>query len=194
MDRMEKSIFLVVGLGNPGREYARSYHNMGYMALDRLSQRLQIPIDRARFHGIYGLGKVAGRPVMLLKPVTYMNLSGDSIIEAARFYKIPPEQILVLYDDIDIPVGKIRIRESGGPGTHNGMRSVVKRLASDRFPRIRIGIGPLPEHFDIVSYVLRPLSDTHVPELSEAIEQTAAAAEVCIREDVMKAMNRFNQR
>jgi PTH1 family peptidyl-tRNA hydrolase len=191
---MDQSLFLIAGLGNPGREYARSYHNIGFMALDRLAQRLQIPVDRARFHGIYGLSKVAGRSVMLLKPATYMNLSGDSIAEAARFYKVPSENILVLYDDIDIPLGKIRIRETGGPGTHNGMRSVVSRLGTDNFPRIRIGIGPLPEYFDIVSYVLRPVADAHVPALSEAIEQTAAAAEVCIREDVMKAMNRYNQR
>lgn len=191
---MDQELFLVAGLGNPGREYAQTFHNMGYMALDRLAARLKIPVDRARFRGVCGLGKVDGLPVLLLKPTTFMNLSGDSLAEAARFYKVPPERILVLYDDIDIPIGRIRIREAGGPGTHNGMRSLVDRLGSDQFPRIRIGIGPLPEHFDIVSYVLHAVPEADQPLIGQAIDRAAEAADVCIREGVMKAMNRFNQR
>ncbi len=189
---MDQELILIAGLGNPGREYAGTFHNMGYMALDRLAARLGIAVDRARFKGVCGLGKVAGTPVLLLKPTTYMNLSGDSLAEAARFYKVPPERMLVLYDDIDIPVGRIRIREAGGPGTHNGMRSIVSRLGSDRFPRIRIGIGPLPEHFDIVSYVLHTVPDADLPQVGQALDRAAEAAEACIRDGVMKAMNRFN--
>lgn len=191
---MDQTMFLVAGLGNPGREYADTFHNMGYLALDRLAGRLRIPTDRARFRGVCGLGKVDGIPVLLLKPTTYMNLSGDSLAEAARFYKVPPERVLVLYDDIDIPLGRIRIRESGGPGTHNGMRSIVSRLGSDCFPRIRIGIGPLPEHFDIVSFVLHTVPEADRPLVGQALDRAAEAAETCIREGVMLAMNRFNPR
>jgi len=189
---MDQNIFLVAGLGNPGREYARTFHNMGFLAVDRLASRLNIPIDRLRFKGVCGIGRVGSTHVVLLKPATYMNLSGESIREAASFYKIPPEHILVLYDDIDIPIGRIRIREQGGPGSHNGMKSVIARLGSELFPRIRIGIGPLPEHWDIVKYVLSAVPETHHKDLEEAIDHAAAAAETAIREGVAKAMNRFN--
>jgi len=191
---MEQNIFLVTGLGNAGREYARTFHNMGFLALDRLSDRLRIPTDRLRFKGVCGLGRVGDGQVLLLKPATYMNLSGESIREAAAFYKIPPEQILVLYDDIDIEIGRIRIREQGGPGSHNGMKSVIARLGSEQFPRIRIGIGPLPEHWDIVKYVLSAVPEDRQAALDQALERAAEAAETCVREGVMKAMNRFNTR
>lgn len=191
---MEQNIFLVAGLGNPGREYARTFHNMGFLALDRLSDRLRIPTDRLRFKGACGLGRVGDGQVLLLKPATYMNLSGESVREAAAFYKIPPERILVLYDDIDIEIGRIRIREQGGPGSHNGMKSVIARLGSEQFPRVRIGIGPLPEHWDIVKYVLSAVPEDRQATLDQALDRAAEAAETCVREGVMKAMNRFNTR
>lgn len=191
---MEQDLFLVAGLGNPGREYARTFHNMGFLALDRLSDRLKIPTDRLRFKGVCGLGRTGNTHVLLLKPATFMNLSGESIREAASFYKIPTERVLVLYDDIDLEIGRIRIREQGGPGSHNGMKSVITRLNSEQFPRIRIGIGPLPEHWDIVKYVLSAVPEDQQSALNQAIDRAAEAAEACIREGVMKAMNRFNIR
>ncbi len=191
---MEQKIILVAGLGNPGKEYARTFHNMGFRALDRLSDQLRIPLDRLRFKGLSGMGRVGDTHVLLLKPATFMNLSGESVREAAAFYRIPPEKVLVLYDDIDIEVGRIRIREQGGPGSHNGMKSVVARLGSDQFPRIRIGIGPLPEEWDIVRYVLSAIPEQSREALDQAIGRAAEAAELCIREGVMKAMNRFNTR
>ena len=191
---MDQEIILVAGLGNPGKEYAKTFHNMGFLALDKLSDRLKIPIDRLRFKGLSGLGRVGDKHVLLLKPATFMNLSGESVREAASFYKIPPERILVLYDDIDIEIGRIRIRDQGGPGTHNGMKSVVARLGSDQFPRIRIGIGPLPEEWDIVRYVLCAVPQEHRVALDAAIDRAAEAAELCVREGTMLAMNRFNTR
>lgn len=189
---MEQMIFLVAGLGNPDREYARTFHNMGFLALDRLSGRLKIPTDRFRFKGVSGMGRVGDAHVLLLKPATYMNLSGDSIREAVAYYKIPPERILILYDDIDIEIGRIRIREQGGPGSHNGMKSVIERLGHDQFARIRIGIGPLPDHWDIVRYVLSAVPEDQEVLIGQALDRAAEAADVCIHDGVMKAMNRFN--
>ena len=134
-------MYLIVGLGNPENEYANTRHNMGFDAINHLSRKLNINVNKEKFKGIYGDTILNGEKVILLKPQTYMNLSGESIIQFKQFYKIPPENIIVIYDDIDVDVGKIKIRKKGGPGSHNGMKSVVKELKSEDFPRIRVGIG-----------------------------------------------------
>lgn len=134
-------MYLIVGLGNPEGEYSNTRHNMGFDAINHLSQKLNITVTKEKFKALYGDGMINNEKVILLKPQTYMNLSGEAIIKFKDFYKIPAENIIVIYDDIDVDVGKIKIRKKGGPGTHNGMKSVVEELQTEDFPRIRVGIG-----------------------------------------------------
>ena len=156
---MNENFWLIAGLGNPGRKYELNWHNCGFMVLEILAQRHKIDVTRIRCKGLMGQGKIAGQKSLLLKPSTYMNLSGESIRDALAYYKIPAEQGLVIYDDVDIPAGQVRIRESGGSGTHNGMRSIIGQLGRDDFPRIRIGIGPQPAQWDIADYVLSDIPE-----------------------------------
>ena len=134
-------MYLIVGLGNPEGEYSNTRHNMGFDAINHLSQKLNITVTKEKFKALYGDGMINNEKVILLKPQTYMNLSGEAIIKYKDFYKIPSENIIVIYDDIDVDTGKIKIRKKGGPGTHNGMKSVVEELQTEDFPRIRVGIG-----------------------------------------------------
>jgi PTH1 family peptidyl-tRNA hydrolase len=191
---MEQELWLVAGLGNPGRQYETNWHNCGYMVLDILSQRHQIPISKIRFRGLTGQGPIAGRKVLLLKPTTFMNLSGESLREAMTFYKIPPARTLVIYDDLDIPVGEVRLRPGGGSGTHNGMRSIVSALGRDDFPRIRVGIGPLPPGWDLVNYVLADVPAEQQPLLFTALNRAADAVEIILRDGLEAAMNQTNQK
>lgn len=190
---MEQEFWLVVGLGNPGRQYEKNWHNSGYMALEVLSQRHKIAINKIRFKGLTGQGTIAGQKVILLKPTTYMNLSGESLREAMTFYKIPPDRTLVIYDDLDIPAGTIRMRPAGGTGTHNGMRSIVNVLGLQSFPRIRIGIGPLPEDWELVNYVLADVPKDRQTEFFAALSKAADTVEWTLRDGVENAMNKANQ-
>src|SRR5690606_38026978 len=137
--------WLLVGLGNPGTKYARTWHNCGFLALDYLAERYGIKVNKLRFKGVYGQGQIEGKKVYLLKPETYMNNSGESVRQAMDYLKIPPERVAVFYDDIDIDLGQMRIREKGGAGSHNGMKSLLQHMGSRDFPRYRIGIGPQPK-------------------------------------------------
>ncbi|SCW53507.1 peptidyl-tRNA hydrolase, PTH1 family [Ruminococcaceae bacterium YRB3002] len=152
-------MWLIVGLGNPGLKYYKTWHNMGFLAIDLLAEKTGITIGKSKFDGEYGKGKIEGEDVILLKPFTYMNNSGISVAAAAKFFKVQPSHILVIYDDIDIARGKIRVRTKGSAGTHNGMKSIIEHLGTNEFPRVRIGTGPVPEHWDLVDYVL-----SNVPE------------------------------
>jgi len=147
-------MWLVVGLGNPGPKYVHTWHNMGFLTVEVLAERHNIVIGKSKFSGEYGKGKIAGQDVIILKPMTYMNNSGESVIQASKFFKIPPENIIVVYDDIDIARGSIRVREKGSAGTHNGMKSIIAHLGTQEFPRVRIGTGPVPEHRDLINFVL----------------------------------------
>ncbi len=187
-------MWLIAGLGNPGRQYEMNWHNSGYMVMEILSQRHKIDISRIRFKGLTGQGVIFGQKCLLLKPGTYMNLSGDSLQAALAFYKIPPANCLVIYDDVDIPVGQIRIRESGGAGTHNGMRSVVGRLGREDFPRVRIGIGPQPENWDIADYVLSDVPAAVREDFWQALNKAADAVEMTLRDGLDRAMNQFNRK
>ena len=147
-------MILIVGLGNPESDYGNTRHNMGFNVINKISSRFDVPVSRSKFKGIYGIGEICGKKVMLLKPLTFMNLSGESVREAMDFYKINPEDVLVIYDDIDLEPGTIRIRKSGGPGTHNGMKSVISELNEKGFTRIRVGTG-MPEFKELlIPYVL----------------------------------------
>lgn len=185
-------MYLIVGLGNPENEYANTRHNMGFDAINHLSRKLNINVNKEKFKGIYGDTILNGEKVILLKPQTYMNLSGESIIQFKQFYKIPPENIIVIYDDIDVDVGKIKIRKKGGPGSHNGMKSVVKELKSEDFPRIRVGIGKPMFKEMMIGYVLEKLNWNEREILEESTKLAANAVYDIITSGIDKAMNMYN--
>lgn len=145
---------IIVGLGNPGREYARTRHNVGFDVIDVLSEKLQIPVAKSAMHGLIGEGFAGGRKVVLVKPQTYMNLSGQCVTEVVGWYKPEMDRLLLIYDDIDLPLGKVRMRLSGSAGTHNGMRSVIGLLGRQDFPRLRVGVGKCPEGWALADWVL----------------------------------------
>jgi len=147
-------MYMIVGLGNPGKEYARTRHNVGFDVIDVLSEKLGIQVSKSTMHGLVGDGFVHGQKVLLVKPQTYMNLSGQCVSEMAAFYKVPMENLLLIYDDIDLPLGKLRLRKDGSAGTHNGMRSVIGLLGRQDFPRLRVGVGKKPEGWELADWVL----------------------------------------
>ena len=185
--------WLIVGLGNPGREYERTRHNVGWRTVELLAQDAGVKIDRARFRGLTRSCTLAGQRVLLLKPETYMNASGESVQLAAMYYKIPIDRILILSDDISLPVGKIRVRAEGSAGGHNGLKSVISRLGSQDFPRIRIGVGAKPHpDFDLADWVLSGFTSEEEKALTPAIEHAAAAALELIRNGVQSAAAKYN--
>ncbi|MFU0824392.1 aminoacyl-tRNA hydrolase [Clostridium sp.] len=184
-------MFLIVGLGNPGKEYEHTRHNVGFDIIDLISERYNIEINRKKFKGVYGDGKINGERVFLLKPETYMNLSGESVREISDFYKIPNENIIIIYDDISLEVGRLRIREKGSAGGHNGIKSIIANLGGDVFPRIKVGVGQ-PKREDLVSFVLGRFSDDDRKVLEKVFEVASAAVEVIIKEGTMEAMNKYN--
>ncbi len=186
-------IFLIAGLGNPGSKYDNTRHNVGFDTVDYLSAKLNIKLTRIGFKGVYGEGEIDGTRTILLKPQTFMNLSGESIRDIVAWYKIPMERVLVIYDDIDLAPGKIRVRPKGSSGTHNGMKSIIYQLQSDDFPRIRIGIGRAPEKWDLADYVLSKFSKEDREVINTSIEKAAEAAVTIIGNGVEKAMNSFNK-
>ena len=182
---------LIVGLGNPGPQYSWTRHNAGFMVLDRLSRLSGIPVTRKAFSGLSGDGNWAGERVYLLKPQTFMNLSGRSVAEALRFYKLSLSDLIVIHDDLDIPFGKVKLKEGGGHGGHNGLRSLAQELASSSYARIRIGIGR-PVHGDVVNYVLANFAKPEMDALLEVLDGAIDALEMVIREGMPKAMSIFN--
>lgn len=185
-------MYLIVGLGNPEEEYARTRHNMGVDVINEIADKYKIAISREKFKGLYGKGEIEGENVILLKPLTYMNLSGDCIIDFVNFYKIDLEKVIVICDDIDTVPGKIRVRKKGGPGTHNGMKSVVNRLNSEEFPRIRVGIGNPKFKNDLINFVLENIKDNDYEVLKKAIEKAVDATASIIKDGIDIAMNKFN--
>lgn len=183
-------MYLVAGLGNPGREYEGTRHNVGFEVIDHLSRSLGIEVSRIKFKGLMGDANIAGERVIFLKPSTFMNLSGISISEAASFYKIPVQNIIIVYDDISIDFGRIRIRPSGSDGGHNGMKSIIYQLGSDDFPRIRVGIGGPDKN--LVSYVLGRFKEEEVKSLPEIMDTASAAVLEIIQNGVQSAMNKYN--
>ena len=185
--------WLVVGLGNPGREYERTRHNVGFRAVELLAKQAGVKIDRAKFRGLTGTAALAGQKLLLLKPETYMNLSGEAVQLAAMFYKLPIDRILVLSDDISLPVGKIRVRAEGSAGGHNGLKSVISQLGSQDFPRIRIGVGAKPHpDYDLADWVLSGFSAEEEKALAPAVEHAAAAALELIQNGPARAAAKFN--
>ena len=187
--------WLVVFLGNPGLRYEGTRHNAGFMAADAFSRKHDVRISRARFRALTGQYGIGGDQVLLMKPQTYMNLSGEAVGQAARFYKIPPEHILVLSDDITLPIGALRIRTKGSSGGHNGLKNIIEVLGTDAFPRIRIGVGSPPHpDYDTIDWVLSVFRDQDAEDMAEAASRAADAAECYIAEGPEKAMNRYSQK
>lgn len=183
-------MYLIVGLGNPEPEYSNTRHNMGFSVINKLSEMSRINVNKSKFEGLYGTGELFGEKAILLKPQTYMNDSGRSIIQAKQFYKIENEKTIVIYDDVDLEVGTIRVRPKGHANTHNGMKSVVSCLGTIEFPRVRVGIGT-PDK-PIIDYVLERLSIKERKELEEGIAKAAFAVEEIIKNGVESAMNKYN--
>jgi len=184
---------LIVGLGNPGPRYANNRHNVGFQCLDRLAQAHGLAFQRRENKALLARGKIAGVEVLLAKPQTYVNLSGQAVERLARSYQVPLEDILVIYDDMDLPLGKIRLRPRGGAGGHKGVRSIIEHLGSRDFPRLRVGIGRPPGRMDPVDYVLGDFTPEERPVIEEAYERAIAAVECWLREGIVEAMNRYNR-
>ncbi len=184
-------MYMIVGLGNPGRLYMKTRHNMGFMTVDVLADRLGVRMDRLRFKAKIGEGRIGTEKVILVKPQTYMNLSGDAVRPLVEYYKIQPDHLILVYDDVDLPLGRTRIRPSGSSGTHNGMRSVIYQLQFDNFPRVRIGLGP---HGDIPldKFVIGNWTELERPELAKAVLRAADACETIVTEGVDAAMQKYN--
>jgi len=182
---------LIVGLGNPGRRHAFNRHNVGFMAVDRLAARGDIELKRVQSKAIVGSGRVAGLPVILAKPQTFMNLSGESVGALAAYYKIPPARMLVIYDELDIPFGTIRLREKGSAGGHNGMRSLIQHMGSE-FPRLRLGIGRPPGRMDPAAFVLQDFGRDELPLVSEMLNVAVEAVESFVRHGINLTMSRYN--
>ena len=183
-------MFLIVGLGNPGTEYQNTRHNIGFNAINFIANKYNINVNREKFKGMCGEGFINGEKVILLKPTTYMNLSGESIREVVDFYKISNEDVLVIYDDISLDVGRLRIREKGSAGGHNGIKSIIAHLGTDIFPRIKVGVGQ--PNVDLVNYVLGKFTKEEMEVLSESIDASTKAAKEIISSDVKTAMNIYN--
>lgn len=193
MTGFSKDAWLIVGLGNPGREYENSRHNCGFRAVDRLAQRLGCKIDKAKFQGLYGKLQYNGNPLYLLKPLTYMNLSGQSVLQLSAYFQIPPQKIIVLSDDISLAPGRLRVRGSGSAGGHNGIKSIIAQLGSEEFPRVKIGVGekPTPE-YDLAAWVLGSFPAAQEKAVSQALDAAGDAALAIIDLGVPEAMSRFN--
>ena len=189
----KQSSWLIAGLGNPGREYERTRHNAGFRAIDLLAEKLGCKIDKAKFQGLYGQVNYNGGKLFLLKPQTFMNLSGRSVLQLSAYYSIPPERILVLFDDLSLPPGRLRIRAEGSAGGHNGIKSIIAEVGSQEFPRVKIGVGAKPNpEFDLAAWVLSTFSAKEEKDLRFALENAADAALTIIDKGVPEAANRYN--
>ena len=184
--------WLIVGLGNPGEKYERTRHNMGFLTMDLLAEKLGVKLNKLKFKAAYTLCDFADSRCLLMKPQTFMNLSGEAVREAAQFYKIPADHVLVIYDDISLPVGKLRVRPSGSAGGHNGIKNIIAHLGTQEFPRVKIGTGAPGEGGDMIDWVIGVPSQAERKILVESFETAIEAAECIIREGTQKAMNRFN--
>ena len=185
-------MFLIVGLGNPEEDYANTRHNMGFNVINELSRKYDIDVNKSKFKGLFGSGVVNGKKIILLKPQTFMNLSGESVKEVMDFYKITSDEVIVIYDDIDLNPGSIRIRKSGGPGTHNGMKSVVHFVGNQNFTRVRVGIGKPMEHENLIEYVIGAIPDSAKEKLEKGVKLAAEAIDAILEQNIDIAMNKFN--
>lgn len=185
-------MFVIAGLGNPGSKYEKTRHNVGFQVIDCLAEKYHIEMNQKKHKAICGVGMIEGQKVLLVKPQTYMNLSGESIREALDFYKVDEEEFLVIYDDISLQPGQLRIRKKGSAGGHNGIKNIIQHLGVQVFSRIKVGVGEKPQGYDLADYVLGNFSKEDEVIMKEAYERAAQAAVEILCEGVDKAMNKFN--
>lgn len=193
MLKKDNEAWLIVGLGNPGPEYTKTRHNCGFRALDILAQKLGCKVDKGKFEGLYGQTTYEGHKLYLLKPLTYMNLSGRSVLQLSAYFNIPPQRIVVIFDDISLDIGRLRIRSNGSAGGHNGIKSIISQLGSQDFPRVKVGVGAKPNpDFDLADWVLSAFSASEEKSLQAALDRAADAALCIVSQGTMEAANRFN--
>lgn len=185
-------MYIVVGLGNPGKNYEYTRHNVGFLAIDKLAEKFNVSVKKIKFKGLYEEIRIKNEKVILLKPQTYMNNSGESVRELMNFYKVEPENVIVIVDDIDIAPFTLKIKKSGSAGTHNGLKSIIYQIQSDKFPRVKIGVGNNEHKIDLADYVLGGFSKSDGPKIEEAIEKAADSVVEIIENGVESAMNKFN--
>lgn len=184
--------FIIAGLGNPGKEYERTRHNTGFMAMDRVSEETGAKIDKLKFKSYTALANLGGHRVFLMKPCTYMNLSGEAVVAAMEFYKIPIQNVIVVFDDTTLPVGKMRIRKKGSDGGHNGIKNIIYLSGSNEFPRVKIGIGQKPDGWDLADWVLGRYSDEDLKTLEPVFKNTVEALKLIMDGKAEEAMGKFN--
>lgn len=186
-------MYVVVGLGNPGKKYENTRHNMGFITIDQIAEALGVKVDKIKHKSLVGEANIAGQKVLLVKPQTYMNLSGEAVREVLAYYKVPVENLIVIYDDIDLATGTIRLRAKGSSGTHNGMRNIIYQIQDDNFPRIRIGIGS-EKKGDLANFVTGGITKAEVAPLEDAITRAKESVFSIIEDGIDRAMNKFNTR
>ena len=185
--------WLIVGLGNPGREYEKTRHNCGFRAIDMLAEKLGCKVDKLKYQGLYTQVNYQGKKLFLLKPQTYMNLSGRSVLQLSAYFNIPPQRIIVMFDDISLEPGRLRIRQDGSAGGHNGIKSIINEIGSQTFPRVKIGVGAKPNpDFDLADWVLSTFSASEEKALASALERAGEAALTIIDRGVAESANRYN--
>lgn len=187
-------MYIIVGLGNPGKKYHVTRHNIGFEVLDELARQHHIKLNKTKFKSVIGEGQIHGEKVLLMKPQTYMNLSGEAVMKALQYYNVPMDNLIVIYDDIDIDTGKLRIRKKGSGGSHNGMRNIIYLLKQDTFPRVRVGIGRPHPNQPLADYVLQRFSKSEQELLIPIVKDAVSAIETVIKEDLDMAMNRYNKK
>ena len=192
MEKRGKKMYIIVGLGNPEEEYSKTRHNMGFNTINKIAKKYNIEVNKTKYQGLYESAIIEGQKVILVKPQTYMNLSGNCIQEFIKFYKIEKENVIVIYDDMDIEPGLIKIRKQGGAGGHNGMKSIIQMLGTEEFPRIRIGIGRPKHNGDEINYVIGSIPEDEIPELEKGTEKAKDAILEILKNGIDSAMNKFN--
>lgn len=185
-------MYFIVGLGNPGLQYENTRHNVGFLTIDYLSKKHNIPVTKLKFKSLYGQGEISGQKVMLIKPQTYMNNSGEAIRELKNYFKFKEDELIVILDDIDIDFGRIRIKKKGSAGTHNGMKSIIYQIENDRFPRVKIAVGKKPDYMDLANFVLSGFDSKEAEVVRKEIIMAAESVEMILETNLDKAMNKFN--
>lgn len=189
-----QEFFCIVGLGNPGRQYEETKHNVGFQVIDKLAEKYDIAINKFKNKAFVGDGTIKGKRVLLVKPQTYMNLSGESVREIVNFYKIPQERFVVIFDDTSLPCGSVRIREKGSHGGHNGIRNIIDQMGTDEFYRIKVGIGEKPSGWDLADYVLAKFNPDDLPMMEQGMDKAVTGVELMLSRGIKEAANRVNQK
>lgn len=185
--------WMLVCLGNPGDQYENTRHNVGFMVADQLGERYRLPIQKLKFKALTNIFSISGEKVLVMKPVTYMNLSGEAVRQAADFYKVPPDHVLVVLDDTALAVGKLRVRRGGSAGGHNGLKSIIQHLGTDQFPRLRVGVGEKPHpDYDLADWVLGRFTGEDKKAIDAAVKRAADGVECILKDGLEQGMNRFN--